>query len=242
MTEMRAEQLAGGQAETPLQIPPRGWWQVVKRAFQESSADNVPMLAGGVAFFAFLAVFPALIAALTLYGLVAHPAQVAQQMQSLTGVLPAATRQIITEQLTAVTGSSGGTLTVGLVLSLLAALWSASSATGNLITAVNLAYDEQESRGFIKLRATALGLTLGGIVFVLLTLVLVAVVPVALDILGLGVVGRVVAQVLRWVLLIDVMIIGLAVVYRVAPDRESPASAGSARPTVCESWSGQLPR
>lgn len=104
----------------------------------------------------------------------------------------------------------------------LTALWSASSATGNLITAVNLAYDEQESRGFIKLRATALGLTLGGIVFVLLTLVLVAVVPVALDILGLGVVGRVVAQVVRWVLLIGVVILGLAVVYRVAPDRDSP--------------------
>ncbi len=221
MTEMRAEQLSGGQAETPLQIPPRGWWQVVKRAFQESSADNVPMLAGGVAFFAFLALFPALIAALTLYGMVADPAQVAQQMQSLAGALPAASRQIITEQLTAVTASSSGALTVGLVVSLLAALWSASSATGNLITAVNLAYDEQESRGFVKLRATALGLTLSGIVFVLLTLVLVAVVPVALDILSLGVVGRVMAQVARWVLLIGVVIIGLAVVYRVAPDRDS---------------------
>ena len=222
MTEMRADRLPGGQARTPLQIPPRGWWQVVKRAFQEGSADNVPILAGGVAFFAFLAVFPALIAALTLYGLVADPAQVAQQMQSVAGALPAASRQIITEQLTAVTGSSGDALTVGLVVSLLAALWSASGATGNLITAINLAHDEEENRGFVKLRATALGLTLGGIVFVLLALVLVAVVPVALDTLGLGVVGWVVAQVVRWVLLIGVVIVGLAVVYRVAPDRASP--------------------
>jgi len=222
MTEMRADRLPGGQARTPLQIPPRGWWQVVKRAFQKGSADNVPILAGGVAFFAFLAVFPALIAALTLYGLVADPAQVAQQMQSVAGALPAASRQIITEQLTAVTGSSGDALTVGLVVSLLAALWSASGATGNLITAINLAHDEEENRGFVKLRATALGLTLGGIVFVLLALVLVAVVPVALDTLGLGVVGRVVAQVVRWALLIGVVIVGLAVVYRVAPDRASP--------------------
>ena len=88
MTQMRADQLPGGQAETPTQIPPRGWWQVVKRAVKESSADNVPMLAGGVAFFAFLAIFPALIAALTLYGLVADPAQVAQQIVACPGRFP----------------------------------------------------------------------------------------------------------------------------------------------------------
>ena len=221
MTHARADQLPGGQAETPVQIPPRGWWQVTKRAFKESSADNVPMLAGGVAFFAFLAVFPALIAALTLYGLVAEPAQVAQQMRSLTGVLPSGARELIGGELSAVAGGSGGALTVGLIVSLLVALWSVSSATGNLISAVNLAYDEQESRGFVKLRAIALGLTLAGIVFVLVALVLVAVVPVALDALGLGVVGRVVAQVLRWVLLIGVVIVGLAVVYRVAPNRDA---------------------
>jgi len=196
----------------------------------------VPMLAGGVAFFAFLAVFPALIAALTLYGLLADPAQVAQQVQNIAAALPRSAQPLLTEQLTSVTQSSGGALTAGLVISLLAALWSASSGTGNLITAVNLAYDEKESRGFVKLRVTALGLTLGGIVFVLLTLTLVAVVPVALDNLGLGVVGRVVAQVVRWVLLVGVVVVGLAVVYRVAPDRASPrfrwVSAGALVATV----------
>jgi membrane protein len=236
MTRTRADQVPGEQAETPVGIPPRGWWQVIKRAFRESSADNVPMLAGGVAFFAFLAVFPALIAALTLYGLLADPAQVAQQVQGIAAALPRSAQPLLTEQLTSVTQSSGGALTAGLAISLLAALWSASSGTGNLITAVNLAYDEKESRGFIKLRATALGLTLGGIVFVLLTLTLVAVVPVALDNLGLGVVGRVVAQVVRWVLLVGVVVVGLAVVYRVAPDRASPrfrwVSAGALVATV----------
>ena len=162
MTRTRADQVPGEQAETPVRIPPRGWWQVIKRAFRESSADNVPMLAGGVAFFAFLAVFPALIAALTLYGLLADPAQVAQQVQNIAAALPRSAQPLLTEQLTSVTQSSGGALTAGLVISLLAALWSASSGTGNLITAVNLAYDEKESRGFVKLRVTALGLTLAG--------------------------------------------------------------------------------
>ena len=176
-------------------------------------------LAGGVAFFAFLAVFPTLIAALTLYGLVADPAQVAQQMQSLSGVLPSDSRRLVTEQLTALTRGSEGALTLGLIVSLLTALWSASSATSTLITAVNTAYDEQETRGLVKLRVTALGLTLGGIVFVLVTLALVAVVPAVLDHLGLDVAGRVAAQVLRWVVLVGVMIVSMAVVYRVAPNR-----------------------
>lgn len=222
MTQVRANQLPGGQAETPTQIPPRGWWQVIRRAVTKSSADNVPILAGGVAFFAFLAVFPALIAALTLYGMVADPAQVAQQMQSLSSVLPPQAQQIITEQLTAVTRSNDGALTVGLVISLLAALWSASSATSNLITAINLAYHETETRGFVTMRVLALGLTLGALVFVLVALALVAVAPVVLDQLGLGVIGQLIAQVIRWVLLIGVVIVGLAVVYRVAPNRNSP--------------------
>ena len=212
----------GQEAETPTQIPPRGWWQVVRRAFKESSDDHVPMLAGGVAYFAFLAIFPALIAAITLYGLIADPAEVADQVRSLAGMLPQETQPLIVNQLNAVVSTSGGALGVGLMVSLLAALWSASSATGNLIQAVNLAYDEEETRGFLKLRGIALLLTLGAVVFVLVTLTLVAVVPPLLDALSIGTAGRVVAQVVRWLLLLGMVITALAVVYRVAPDRDAP--------------------
>jgi membrane protein len=222
MVPSTTHELAGGDAGSPAEIPPSGWWQIVRRALRESTADNVPMLAGGVAFFAFLALFPTIIAAMTLYGLVANPAQVAGQMRSLSGALPPAARQLVADQLTTVSASSGGALTVGLVISLLAALWSASSGTGHLVTAVNLAYDEKQTRNVIQQKAIALALTLGAIVFVLVALVLVAVLPVAFDHLPLGTAGRVLAQVLRWVLLAVVVIVGLAVVYRVAPERDSP--------------------
>jgi membrane protein len=139
--------LPGEQAASPTQIPPRGWWQVVRRAFKEASADNVPMLAGGVAFFAFLAIPPALIAALALYGLVADPAQVAQQMQALAGSLPEQAQPLIADQLNAIASGSSGALGIGLIVSLLAALWSASSGTANLMRAVNIAYDEEEALG-----------------------------------------------------------------------------------------------
>lgn len=217
-----AQRPPGDQAESPTQIPARGWWQVTRRAFKESSDDNVSMLAAGVAFFAFLAIFPALIAAITLYGLIADPAQVAQQVGSLASSLPQEAQPIITDQLGSVASGSGGALTLGLIVSVLAALWSASSGTGNLMAAVNLTYDEDETRGFVKTRGVALLLTLGAIVFVLVTLTLVAVVPPVLDALQLGLVGTILAQVVRWGLLVVLVVVALAVVYRVAPDRDAP--------------------
>jgi membrane protein len=221
-TSAHRDELPGREAATPVQIPPRGWLQVVKRAWAEAKDDNVPILAGGVAFFAFLALFPALIAALTLYGLVADPAQVTAQVNDLSAALPETARPIITDQLASVTASSDRALGIGLVVSILAALWSASGGTMNLIKATNLAYDEDETRGFLKLRGTALALTLGAVVFVLLAVALVAVVPVLFDALGLGGFGLVVAQIVRWALLVVLVVAALAVVYRVAPDRDSP--------------------
>ncbi len=216
------EQLVGKDAEKPTEIPPRGWWQVVRRAFKESSADNVPILAAGVAFFAFLAIFPAIIAAITLYGIFADPETVAAQVRDLSAALPEQAQPILADQLQSVASASGGALGIGLVVSLLAAVWSASSGTGNLLKAINIAYDEDESRGFLKVRGIALALTLGAIVFLLLTLALVAVVPVVLNVLPLGQVGTILAQVLRWVLLVALVVAALAVTYRIAPDRDQP--------------------
>jgi membrane protein len=218
----RREDHPGLRAETPTQIPARGWWQITRRAMKEATADHVPMLAGGVAFFAFLAIFPAIIAAITLYGLVADPATVAAQAQSFTAALPQSAQPLVGDQIAQVTQASGRALSIGLVVSILAALWSASSGVSNLIQAINIAYDEDEGRNFIKLRGTALLLTLGAMVFVLLTLALIAVVPPLLDALALGPAGTVAAQVVRWLLLVLVLVVALAVVYRLAPDRDAP--------------------
>jgi membrane protein len=234
------EQLPGIHAERPTQIPLRGWKQVVKRAWAENKADNMPIIAGGVAFFGFLAVFPALIATISIYGLVASPEEVTEQIESLSAQLPESAQQILADQLTSITSNSGGALTLGLVVSILAALWSASGGVGNLMTAINIAYDEVETRGFVKTKALALLLTLGAIVFVLVAFTLVAVVPGVLEQLPLGVVGTVLAQVVRWALLLGVFAGGLAVLYRVAPDRDAPqlkwVSLGSIVVTVV--WAG----
>jgi membrane protein len=215
-------ELPGIHAEKPTQIPWRGWKQILKRAWAENKADNMPIIGGGVAFFGFLAIFPALIAMISLYGLVASPETVARQVEDISAQLPSDASALIEEQLTAIVDNSGSALTLSLVVAILAALWSASGGVGNLMTAVNLAYDEVETRNFVKLKLTSLALTLGSIVFVLVSFALVAVVPAVFDALPLGIVGTILAQVVRWVLLLAVFAGSLAILYRVAPDRDAP--------------------
>ena len=212
----------GEQAALPTQIPAKGWLQVTKRAFKESTVDNVGILAGGVAYFAFISIFPALIAGISLYGLVADPATIAKQGAGVVAALPQEAQPLIRDQLTSIASTSGGALGFSLIISILLALWTASGGTGNLMAAINIAYDEDETRGFLKRRGTALVLTFGAIIFVLLTLALVAVVPALLNALNLGTFINILVQVVRWVLLVVLVIIALAIVYRVAPDRDAP--------------------
>ena len=219
------ERLPGVHAEKPTDIPWAGWKQILKRAWAEHKADNMPIIAGGVAFFAFLSIFPALIATISIYGLVASPADVTRQINDLAAQLPNDAQELLEGQLKAIADNSGSALSIGLVVSILGALFSASGGVNNIVTAVNLAYDEVEARGAIKLRLLSLGLTLGAIVFVIITFALVAIVPGIIEVLPLGVVGTVLAQVVRWGLLLAVFAGALAVLYRVAPDRDAPRFA-----------------
>ncbi|MBN1092332.1 YihY/virulence factor BrkB family protein [Blastococcus sp. TML/M2B] len=216
------DRMPGIDAASPTGIPLRGWKQIVKRAWAENNADNMPIIAGGVAFFGFLAIFPALIALISIYGLVASPEQAAEQVEELTAGLPTEAQSLISDQVTAVTENAGGALTLSLIISIVAALWSASGGVNNLVKAVNIAYDEVETRNFVKLRALSVALTLGAVVFVVLTIGLVAVVPIVLDALPLGGLGTVLAEVARWVGLLAVVAGSLAILYRVAPDRDAP--------------------
>jgi membrane protein len=230
------QQVPGGQADSPTQIPAQGWKQVLLRTKQQIKEDNISLLAAGVAFYAFIALFPALIAAVTVYGLVADPAEVEQQIAGFSGSLPPEAAALLTEQLKGIASGSSSALGWGLLLSLGGALFAASGGVVNLINAVNIAYDEEETRGFLKLRGLALLLTLGAIVFIVVAVGLVAVLPVVLDAAGLGAAGRIAAQIARWAGLVAFVLVALAVVYRFAPDRDDPkfrwVGLGSAVATV----------
>ena len=213
--------MPGGKAERPTEIPARGWLQVAKRGWKEAKADQVPLLAAGVAFYAFLAIFPALIALVSIYGLFADPTTIANQLQALTATLPEQARQVITDQVTQL-ASRRAALSIGLIISVVIALWSASGGISNLLSAVNVAYDEEEKRGFIKKRLMSLGLTIAGIVFMVIMLGIVAVLPQLLKaVFGTGVL-RWVFQILGWLILVALVMVALAIIYRLGPDRDAP--------------------
>jgi membrane protein len=215
-----ADSVPGAQASKPTEIPRRGWWQITRRAVTEAKTDQVPLLAAGVAFYAFLSIFPALIAMVMLYGLVADPAQAAAQVESYAQALPSSAQQLLTDQVDQLTSTSSRSLGIGLVVALLLALWSASNGVGNLVTAINFCYDEEETRGFVKRKGLALLLTLGAIVFVTVAFALVAVVPAVLNALGLPLGVRLVVQVVRWIGLVIAVTVAFAVLYRLAPARD----------------------
>src|SRR5918993_2207801 len=156
----------GHQADSPQEIPPKGWKDIAKRTAKEVKADQVPLLSAGVAFYALLALFPAISAGVSIYGLVADPATVRDQIANLTKILSPETAELVGQQLLQVTSGAGGALGLATVVGILTALWSASSGMKALITGVNLAYDETETRKFLKLRGLVLLLTLGAMVLV----------------------------------------------------------------------------
>jgi membrane protein len=228
--------IPGKEAERPTQIPKRGWLQIVKRAWKEAKTDNISLVAAGVAYYAFLALFPTLIAAVLLYGLIASPQDVQRQVDEIGTALPSEAQSLLSEQMRGIASANSGALGIGLVVALLGALWSASGGVNGLITAINIAYDETESRSFIKLRGLSIILTLGAILFFIVAVVLVAVMPAVADAIGLGALGRLLAEVLRWALLIGAVLVALALLYRLAPGRDAPqfkwVSVGSVVATV----------
>jgi membrane protein len=210
----------GRQAEAPQEIPPKGWLAIARRTGKEVKQDQVPLLAAGVAFYTLLALFPAIIAGVSIYGLVAEPQTVRDQIERLAERLSPETATILSEQIRQITSGAGGALGVATVIGILTALWSASSGMKALITGVNLAYDENETRKFLKLRGLAILLTLGAMVLLAVAGATIAGFPPIAD--NLPVVLQWVLSVLRFVLLAVLLILGLAVLYRYAPNRDEP--------------------
>jgi membrane protein len=226
----------GRAAGHPGDIPGAGWKDILWRVYHEQSNDNIDMIAAGVAYYWLLALFPALAAAVSLYGLVADPAGIEQQVAQMAGVLPPDALDILKKQAQTLASAPGQGLSLGLAASLVLALWSASRGVASLITALNIAYEEEERRGYVRLVALAMALTLGAIVFLFVTLGMVVAVPAVLAALGpLGGLETVISLV-RWPILAVAVMAALAVLFRYAPCRRRPkwrwVSWGAAMATV----------
>lgn len=215
----------GSRAEapsSPLRVEASEWRQVLIGVKDEIKSDNVPIVAAGVAFFALLATVPALVALVSLYGLVADPADIAGQVNEWMAAAPSAVRTMVTDQLESIAAGSGGSLGVGFAVGLVAALWTASSGMKQLIGAHNMVYDCSESRGFLKLRGLSLALTAGAVLFVVAAAVALAALPAVVAEVTGNDTARTLVSVGRWPALAVMFMAGLGVLYRWAPDRRPP--------------------
>jgi len=222
-TVEHAESLEPGRgraAHAPTQIPGKGWKDILMRVWGEISDDRVTLIAAGVTYYLLLALFPALTAFVSVYGLVADPQTVTEHVQLLAGILPGGGVEIISGELQRLSSQSAGSLSVALIISILMALWSASAGVKSLFEAMNVAYDEKETRGFIKLNALALAFTLGGVIAALLMIGVVIVLPAALSFLGLGTALEWVIRIAGYLAAAAIMTLGIAALYRWGPSRQ----------------------
>jgi membrane protein len=198
------------------------WKEILSRLRQEITKDEMGMVAAAVAYYALFAMFPLLIATVSIYGLFADPAEIELQVRSLSQLIPNDAAQIIEEQLSYIAANSGTKLGLSAVVSIMVALWTASSGLKALIHAMNIAYDEEEKRGFFRLQFQALFLTLGGVFTILVTTMLVAILPATLDILGLKTWSDQILLMVRWPVLALIFILSLSILNRFGPSRLAP--------------------
>jgi membrane protein len=206
----------------PRRIGLAGWKQITARVVEGVRVNQVPLLAAGVVFYAMLALIPAMVAVISIYGMVVSPQQAAHQVDTLTKTLPPEARHLVSEQLQTVAKASTTHLSLGTVLGLALALWGASSAVRWTMTALSLVYDESETRGYLQLRTEALLLTAAALTTLSVSLAILFGLPALLDAMGLGEAGRTVARIARYPLLGTVVLLGLALLYRFGPDRRHP--------------------
>ena len=226
-----AEPGRGRYAQAPWHIPWKGWKDIFWRTYQQIGEDRLLAVAAGVVFYGLLAVFPAVTALVSLYGLFASPAAISDQLALLSGILPDSAVEILREQIGRLIANSAK-LGLGFIFGLAVALWSANSGMKAIMDALNVVYEEKEKRGFIKLNLISLAFTLAGIGVLLLALGTVVVLPIALSYLGPHSATDLLLRLARWPLLIVIVIFGLAVLYRYGPSRREPRwqwiSVGSA--------------
>jgi membrane protein len=213
-----AEADRGRLAATPTDLPALGWRDVAVRAFWGVFDDRIFALAAGVAFYAVLAIFPAMGVTLSLYGLFADASSVAMHLELLSGVLPPGARELLAEQMTPLTQARpvlGWTLAGSLIVS----IWSANAGVAAFFDALNVMYRETEKRPLWRFYATSLIFTLLAIVFLALALGAVVVFPIALNFFGWASSEKEIVSLARWPFLYALVVIVLMIFYRYGPSR-----------------------
>ena len=223
MQRQGADAPAAGE-HSPADLPPRAWKDVLLATWKEAGEDNLEIVSAGVAFYAFLAFVPLLTAFVLSYGLIAEPASVVGHMQALTGVMPQNAAQIIGDQLESMTETAGTQKGLGLLVAIAIALYGATKGATSIMTALNIAYDVEETRGFLGKTLLSFAMTGGALLTLFLAILAVAASNAIESFLpALSGVTHVAIKLLFWALAAAAVVLLLAVIYRYGPNRpEAP--------------------
>jgi membrane protein len=211
----------GRRADKPAGIPWRGWKDIFWRTVEEISADRLLLIAGGVVFYGLLATVPAITALVSMYGIFTPASTINAQLGFLADVMPAGAYQLISDQVVRIAGNNDGKLTLAFILGLGIALWSANAGVKAIFDALNVVYDEDEKRGFIKLNAISLSFTFAGVVVLILILGAVVALPLVLAFVGFAAEQQAGwLPLLRWPIMFLLVVLGLSVLYRYGASRQ----------------------
>lgn len=205
--------------KTPWQFNKSDWMAVGKRTIKEIGEDRVSSVAGGVTFFVLLALFPAMTALVSLYGLFADRAAITRHLDLLNEFLPPGAVEIISDQVVAIASAPGTALSFAGIFALLMAFYSANGGTKAVLDGLNVAYFRTESRGFIWLNLVAMGFTIAGMLVAIALISVIAVIPTLLRWFPLPGGTEWAVVILRWPLMFAVVALSLAALYRWGPDK-----------------------
>ena len=209
----------GRDAGSPVEIPLRGWRDIMLRVWNAIGEDRVLAVAGGVVFAELLAIFPAITAFVSLYALFANPQTIADHLIAASAIMPAEAYSVVHDEVMRVVTTGTGALSLASVISLVVAVFSANSGTKAIFDALNVAYREKEKRGFIRLNLLSLAFTFGAIIFLIIGIAGIVVLPLVFGFFGIQEFGTRLLDVLRWPVLFILTVAGLSVLYRWGPSR-----------------------
>jgi len=207
----------GRGATRLVQIPWRGWMQVLRRAGREMASDQIGLIAGGCAFWATLSLFPALSMLISLYGLVFDPVTVEPQLETVRRLLPAPAFELIAARVQALVSRGSATLGISLFLSTAFALWTASTGTKSLLSALNIVFRQEEQRGFLRFQAVGLAMTLGAILSAILGLAILVVLPAVISFVGLSAHASGLLRLGSLAVMLVYVLVALSLLYRYGP-------------------------
>lgn len=217
-----AEPGRGRTAESPFQIPWAGWKDIVWRTYHQIQEDRLLAIAAGVVFYGLLAIFPAITAIVSLYGLFTDPSSILDHLVLLSNVMPQEGLSIVKDQIDRVVSKGEISLSFSLAFGVILALWSANAGMKAIIDALNVVYEEEEKRGFFKLNLVSLCFTAGGVMALLSAIGAIVLAPLILDRLwyiGTGI--RFAIEWGRWPILIVSVVVTLSLLYRYGPSRST---------------------